>query len=122
VLGKAVLAQGSNAFDQLAREGRKFGVGLVAITQVPSLIQREILANMNTKIILGLEMSLERNAIIESAAQDISDLSSAIASLEKGEAIITSSFVRFPMPITMPLFTELIPQRSHPPAGTKVPL
>lgn len=122
VLGKAVLAHGSNAFDQVAREGRKFGIGLVAITQVPSLIQREILANMNTKIILGLEMALERNAVIESAAQDISDLSSAIASLEKGEAIITSSFVRFPMPVKMPLFSSLIPERSHPSPGTKVRL
>jgi uncharacterized protein len=120
VLGKAVLAQGSNAFEEVAREGRKFGVGLVAITQVPSLIQREILANMNTKIILGLEMALERNAVIESAAQDISDLNGAIASLEKGEAIITSSFVRFPMPVAMPLFETLLPTRTHPAVGTKV--
>ena len=120
VLGKSVLAHGSNAFDRVAREGRKFGVGLVAITQVPSLIQREILANMNTKIVLGLEMALERNAIIESAAQDISDLSGAIASLEKGEAIITSSFVRFPMPVKMPLFSSLVPSRDHPEVGSKV--
>lgn len=121
VLGKAVLAQGSNVFEQVAREGRKFGVGLVAITQVPSLIQREILANMNTKIVLGLEMALERNAIIESAAQDISDLSSAIASLEKGEAIITSSFTRFPMPVAMPLFETLLPEKKlDPRAGQQV--
>ena len=120
VLGKAVLAHGSNAFEEVAREGRKFGVGLIAITQVPSLIQREILANMNTKIILGLEMALERSAVIESAAQDISDLNGAIASLEKGEAIITSSFVRFPMPIAMPLFEELLPEHSHPTPGSKV--
>lgn len=121
VLGKAVLAQGSNVFEQVAREGRKFGVGLVAITQVPSLIQREILANMNTKIVLGLEMALERNAIVESAAQDISDLSSAIASLEKGEAIITSSFTRFPMPVAMPRFETLLPEaKPDPRAGQRV--
>ena len=128
VLGKAVLQQGNNVFETIAREGRKFNVGLFAITQVPSTMQREILANMNTKIILGLEMNLERNAIIESAAQDISDMNSAIASLEKGEAIITSSFTRFAVPIKAPLFERMIEEsssnndadRTIPQAGTRV--
>ena len=56
VLGKEILEKGSNIFSTIAREGRKFKVGLIAITQLPSLIPREILANMNTKIILGTEM------------------------------------------------------------------
>ncbi|MBR9692518.1 ATP-binding protein, partial [Candidatus Woesearchaeota archaeon] len=54
VLGKEVLEKGSNIFSTIAREGRKFKVGLLAITQLPSLIPRQILANMNTKIILGI--------------------------------------------------------------------
>ena len=47
---------------------------------------------MNTKIILGIEMGAERNAVIESSAQDLSDDSRTIASLDKGEAIVTSIF------------------------------
>jgi DNA helicase HerA-like ATPase len=85
-------------------------VGLVAITQLPSLIPKDILANMNTKIILGIEMATERQAVIESAAQDLSDDARAIASLDKGEAIITSNFTRFAIPIRIPLFSELITQ------------
>ncbi|HLC67017.1 MAG TPA: ATP-binding protein [Candidatus Nanoarchaeia archaeon] len=106
VLGKEVLEQGQNIFSQIAREGRKFKVGLIAITQLPSLIPREILANMNTKIILGIEMKPERQAIIESAAQDLSDADRMIASLDKGEAIVTSTFARFATPIKIPLFSE----------------
>ena len=60
VLGKEALEKGPNIFSTIAREGRKFGVGLTAITQLPSLIPRQILANMNTKIILGIERSEER--------------------------------------------------------------
>ncbi len=108
VLGKNVLQSSSNIFEKIAREGRKFNVGLFAITQMPSLIQKEILSNMNTKIILGLEMAVERNAVIESASQDISDLNNTIASLEKGEAIITSSFSKFAVPIKTPLFENII--------------
>ncbi|MBW2999425.1 ATP-binding protein [Candidatus Woesearchaeota archaeon] len=107
VLGREVLEKGSNIFSTIAREGRKFKVGLTAITQLPSLIPRQILANMNTKIILGIEMAPERQAVIESASQDLSMDSRAIASLDRGEAIITSNFSRFALPIKIPLFENL---------------
>ena len=108
VLGKKVLEQGSNVFDTIAREGRKFKVGLVAITQLPSEIPKTVLANMNTKIILGMEMGPERQAIIESSAQDLRDSSRAIAALDKGEAIVTSTFTRFAVPIRVPFYPDFV--------------
>ena len=110
VLGKDVLEKGGNIFSTIAREGRKFKVGLIAITQLPSLIPREVLANLNTKIILGIEMGPERQAIIDSAAQDLSTDTRSIASLDRGEAIITSTFVKFPTPIKVPLFDDFAKQ------------
>jgi len=112
VIGKEVLEHGSNVFSTIAREGRKFNVGLIAITQLPSLIPREILANMNTKIILGIEMKPERQAIIESASQDLSSDDRSIASLDKGEAIVTSNFVSFATPIRIPLFKDFAKPKS----------
>jgi len=106
VLGKEVLEKGSNIFSTLAREGRKFKVGLIAITQLPSMIPRDILANMNTKIILGTEMVQERQAIIDSASQDLSSDSRNIASLDKGECIISSNFAKFAIPIKVPFFDD----------------
>ncbi len=108
VLGREVIERGGNVFLRIAREGRKFKVGLLAITQLPSLIPKEILANINTKIILGMEMAPERQALIESAAQDLSSDDRNIASLDKGEAIVTSSFTRFAIPIKVPLLNELV--------------
>lgn len=106
VLGKNVLEQGSNVFETIAREGRKFKVGLIAITQLPSEIPKNILANMNTKIILGMEMNSERQAIIESSPQDLSQDNRNIASLDKGEALVTSIFTKFAVPVKVPLFKE----------------
>ncbi|MBD3310757.1 DUF87 domain-containing protein [Candidatus Woesearchaeota archaeon] len=113
VLGKDVLEKGQNIFSTIAREGRKFKVGLTAITQLPSLIPRQILANMNTKIILGIEMAPERAAIIESASQDLSQDSRNIASLDIGEAIITSNFARFATPVKIPRFESFAKSRSR---------
>ena len=68
---------------------------------------------MNTKIILGMEMGVERRAIIESSAQDLSDDEKNIALLDKGEAIITSNFVKFATPIKMPLFEEMVKKEQN---------
>ena len=106
VLGKEILEAGPNIFSTIAREGRKFKVGLTAITQLPSLIPREILANINTKIILGIEMKPERQAIIDSAAQDLSNDDRTIASLDVGEALITSNFAKFVTPVSIPNFEK----------------
>jgi hypothetical protein len=108
VLGKEALEHGPNIFSTIAREGRKFKVGLTAITQLPSLIPREILANINTKIILGIEMKPERTAIIESASQDLSDDDRTIASLDIGECLISSNFSKFAIPVKIPNFEEIV--------------
>jgi len=107
VLGSERLQTGENIYSRIAREGRKFKVGLIAITQLTSVIPRDILTNINTKIILGNEMATERRAVIDSAAQDLEDDDQMIASLDKGEAIVTSIFTRFAVPIQIPLFENL---------------
>jgi hypothetical protein len=61
---------------------------------------------MNTKLILGNEMLTERRAIIECAAQDLSSDDRTIASLDKGEAIISSVFTKFAVPVQIPFFDE----------------
>jgi DNA helicase HerA-like ATPase len=108
VLGKDIIESGTNVFETLAREARKFKVGLFAITQLPSLIPKPILANLNTKIILGLEMTNERTAVIESASQDLTKDSRTIASLDKGDAIISSTFLKFAVPVKIPKFHNFV--------------
>ena len=51
-------------------------------------------------------MAPERQAIIDSASQDLSEDNRNIASLDVGEAIITSNFAKFALPIKVPLFED----------------
>ncbi|MBT7849215.1 ATP-binding protein [Candidatus Woesearchaeota archaeon] len=110
VIGNEALKKGSNIFDTIAREGRKFKVGLTAITQLPSLIPKTILANMTTKIIMGTENHGERQAIVDSAAHDLSKDGRSIASLDRGEAILSSNFAKFAIPIKIPFIDTIIKQ------------
>lgn len=97
-----------NIFGTIAREGRKFKIGITAITQLCSLIPREILANLNTKIILGNEMDQERKAIIASASQDLSADNKLLGALDKGEALVSSVFTKFAIPVQVPLFDDIV--------------
>ncbi|MFC1488130.1 ATP-binding protein, partial [Thermoproteota archaeon] len=108
VLGSDSLQSGDNIYSTIAKEGRKFKIGLIAITQLTSVIPKEILANLNTKIILGNEMATERRAVIESACQDLSSDDQAISSLDIGEAIVSSTFTKFAVPVHFPKFDDLI--------------
>ncbi|MDF1537905.1 MAG: ATP-binding protein [Candidatus Thorarchaeota archaeon] len=115
VLGET---RGSNVYSKVAREGRKFKVGLIAVSQLTSLIPRTVLTNMNTKIILGNEMATERKAIMESAAQDLSMDNRIIASLDMGEALVSSNFTKFAIPIQIPLFEDYVKEQTQ---GKKSP-
>jgi DNA helicase HerA-like ATPase len=95
-----VLGTGSNTsrFESIAREGRKFGVGLCAITQQPKLIEKQLLSQFNTLVVMGLGDRNDREQLEQSAKQDLSSMDIEIQTLEKGEAIISSLGIPFPVP------------------------
>jgi uncharacterized protein len=95
-----VLGAGSNTsrFESIAREGRKFGVGLCAVTQQPKLIDKQLLSQFNTLVVMGLGDRNDRMQLEESAKQDLSSMDTEIQTLEKGEAVISSLKIPFPVP------------------------
>ncbi len=95
-----VLGSGSNIsrFETIAREGRKFGVGLCAVTQQPKLIDKQLLSQFNTLVVMGLGDRNDRLQLEESAKQDLSSLDIEIQTLEKGEAVISTLNIPFPVP------------------------
>ena len=95
-------------FESIAREGRKFGVGLCAVTQQPKLIDKQLLSQFNTLVILGLADRNDRTRLEESAKQDLSSLDVEIQTLEKGEAIISTLNIPFPVPARIHLYERYL--------------
>ena len=58
-------------------------------------------------------------AVMESAAQDLSTDDRTIASLDKGEAIVSSNFTRFAVPIQIPLFEKYVEEGQEPKEKSK---
>jgi len=108
-----VLSQAKGTiFAQIAREGRKFKVGLCAISQQPKLINEEIISQFNTLFILGLADKRDRDILRNSAKQDISMLDNEIQMLMPGEALIASPFTPFAVPVKIHLFEEYLEEEN----------
>jgi len=105
-----VLGTGSNTsrFESIAREGRKFGVGLCAITQQPKLIDKQLLSQFNTLVVMGLGDRNDRQQLEDSAKQDLSSMDIEIQTLEKGEAVISTLNIPFPVPVRIHRYEDYL--------------
>ena len=97
-----------NVFPRTAREGRKFKVGLCAVSQQPKLLDDELLSQFNTFFILGLADEKDRNILRGSSKQDIKDLGPEIQTLMPGEAIVTSLEAPFALPARVYLYEDYL--------------
>ena len=99
--------QNKGVMRELVREGRKFGVGLGAVTQIPRFFDERILSQFNTYIILKLSNSSDRNILEGGSPQNISDMFTEIATLYPGEAVIVGEAIPLALPVKIHLFDLL---------------
>ncbi len=105
----------SNVFPRVAREGRKFKVGLVAITQQPKLLDDELLSQFNTFFILGLADEKDRNILRSSSKQDLAGLGPEIQTLMPGECLVANLSAPFAVPAKVHLWADVCRDTEPPP-------
>ncbi len=110
----------SNVFPRLAREGRKFKVGLCAVTQQPKLLDGELLSQFNTFFVLGLADEKDRTILRSSSKQDISALGPEIQTLMPGECLIANLEAPFALPAKVHLYADVVRACPPPPAPRPV--
>ena len=106
----------NNVFPRVAREGRKFKVGLCAVTQQPKLLDDELLSQFNTFFVLGLADEKDRNILRSSSKQDISALGPEIQTLMPGECLIANLEAPFAVPAKVRLYADVVRDCPPPPA------
>jgi DNA helicase HerA-like ATPase len=106
----------SNVFPRVAREGRKFKVGLCAVTQQPKLLDGELLSQFNTFFILGLADEKDRTILRGSSKQDISALGPEIQTLMPGECLLANLEAPFAVPARVRLYADVVGDAPLPPA------
>lgn len=89
---------------RIAREGRKFGVGLGIISQRPKKLNDDILSQCNTKIVLRIVEPNDQRYVQQASEQISEDLLKDIAALGRGEAVIVGPAVKVPVAVKIRKF------------------
>jgi DNA helicase HerA-like ATPase len=96
----------SKVFRTIASEGRKFGLGLMIITQRAAKVDKNVLSQCNTQVILKVTNPNDLKAIAASIEGLTQGMEDEIQRLPIGSAIITGGGV------SMPLLVEIRPRES----------
>ena len=96
-LGSKGSAPASLAVQRIAKEGRKYGMGLMIVSQRPAEIDQTILSQCGTLIALRLSNTVDRGHITSSVSDNLEGLLAALPILRTGEAIIVGEAVNLPI-------------------------
>jgi len=104
------LMRGRSVFKDISRQGRKFNMGLLVVSQQVSVLDNVILSQMNTEVNLRLGNEREIRACIENASVNISGFENEFRVMSRGEALLTASYREMPLPVRIPLFDTVFEQ------------
>lgn len=104
---------------RIVKEGRKFGVGAMIISQRPSEVDETILSQCGTFITLRLSNSSDRGKIQSSLPDNLAGVVDSLPVLRVGEAIITGEAARLPIRCRIALPDEQHRPNSEDPAVSK---
>lgn len=92
----AVAELGLRSFERIAKEGRKYGVGLVIISQRPSEVNRTVLSQCNNFISLRLTNVDDQNVIKRLLPDNLGNIADNLSLLDIAEAIIVGDSTLLP--------------------------
>jgi DNA helicase HerA-like ATPase len=95
-LGEGASVLTRNSANRVAREGRKYGVGLLLVTQRPTELPKTALAQCGTIIALRLSNSEDQGAIKTALPDAIAGLAAVLPSLRTHEAIVSGESLVLP--------------------------
>lgn len=86
----------SRTVQMIAKEGRKYGVGLLLVTQRPSELDETVLSQCGTMIALRMNNSKDRSHIRSAVQDELQSMVDLLPSLRTGEALISGEAVKIP--------------------------
>ena len=92
---------------RVAREGRKFGLGLVLVSQRPKRVDSDVLSQTNNKIILRIVEPSDQRYVQAASEQLSEDLMQLLPSLNPGEAVVIGSMTRLPALVKIDLCSSI---------------
>ena len=105
----------SDVVQRIAKEGRKYGVGAMVISQRPSEVNETVLSQCGTFFALRMSNPSDRSRVQGTLPDGLSGLLDVLPILRTGEAIVTGEAAKLPMRCRVTLPQEKYRPRSGDP-------
>lgn len=109
----------SDVVKRIAKEGRKYGVGAMIVSQRPAEIDETVLSQCGTFVALRLSNPVDRARVKGALPDNLAGLTDLLPVLRTGEAIITGEAARLPVRCRIALPAHKNQPKSRDPAVTE---
>ncbi|MFQ5839850.1 MAG: ATP-binding protein, partial [Candidatus Methylomirabilales bacterium] len=99
----AVERQALYSFERIAKEGRKYGVSLLVVSQRPSDVSRTILSQCNNFMVLRLTNDQDQSVVKRLVPDSLAGLLEGLPLLDTGEALLLGDAILLPARIKLKL-------------------
>jgi len=106
--GEAQYEAAQEAIRRIAKEGRKYGVGLLLVSQRPSEVEATVLSQCNSWIVLRITNDADRDHVRSILPDSMSGLTKMLSGLRRQEAIFVGQAAMLPSRI---LIRDLKPEQ-----------
>ena len=97
----AVEKQALTSFERIAKEGRKYGVSLLVVSQRPSDVSRTILSQCNNFLILRLTNDQDQNVVRRLMPDSLAGVLDGLPLLDTGEGLLLGDAILLPARIKL---------------------
>ncbi len=97
----AIEKQALSVFERIAKEGRKYGVSLLVVSQRPSDVSKTILSQCNNFLVLRLTNEADQQVVKRLVPDSMSGLTDILPLLDTGEALLLGDAVLLPSRIKL---------------------
>lgn len=95
-IGNESAGSAAQSVQRIAKEGRKYGIGVMLISQRPTEIDSTILSQCGTMFAMRLTNSEDRGKVKSAVSDNLEGVLNQLPVLRTGEAIVVGDAVRFP--------------------------
>lgn len=92
----AVYEAGLRSFERIAKEGRKYGIGLVVISQRPAEVNRTVLSQCNNFVAMRLSNAEDQSVVKRLLPDSLGGFSDLLPILDVGEALVVGDACMLP--------------------------
>lgn len=98
---KAVENKSLEIFEKIAKEGRKYGVSLVIVSQRPAELNSTIISQCNNIVCLKITNDRDKSAVAAMLTDSLAGLIETLPNLDVGECIVIGDSIKLPTKIIL---------------------